>query len=401
MSSQIPRIIIVFRNDDPSALCQVEKERAIFSVFADCRIPQTISVVPNMSRTDVHDPFGHGEAALDSNPAMVDFLREAVEQWGCEIALHGYTHRTHPRSLRGPKDYFEFYRRSAAEQATMIQAGLDIFQRALGLRPSTFVPPWNRLDAGTVAACEKLGFSTISAAEFLPHSSILIPFGVNTIPATFFAAFAQAKRNENRTFLHLMYHSPLMKEAAETMLLQQIVRTVADDPDCRAMTIDQASRDFGPELRQLNLAGRSISPFSEIQDSVRARAHLYVRGWKRVSPENRIEKIRVEAFKQYRASCYEGCLSLDHEMDRICSWLLWIGRFSALALGLASIWVLSLIFPIPIHLRLVALTLVFGLCGSAVLLRRFVRSDDTWREILWLAVFASLGVGTLNCHPWS
>src|SRR6188474_2526995 len=92
-SQPAPRIIVVFRNDDPSALSDLEHERRIFALFEKHGVPQTIGVIPNVSVSPLDDRRCGGEKSLLENPAMIAFLRDYVARSGSEIALHGYTHR--------------------------------------------------------------------------------------------------------------------------------------------------------------------------------------------------------------------------------------------------------------------------------------------------------------------
>ena len=92
------RVVVIFRNDDPSACSDVEHERKVAAIFDRYGVPQTIGVVPCHAVGDTHDPDGTEARPLESNPAMVQFLREYLARSGSEVALHGYTHRTSRRS---------------------------------------------------------------------------------------------------------------------------------------------------------------------------------------------------------------------------------------------------------------------------------------------------------------
>ena len=111
-----PRVIIVFRNDDPSAISNLDHEREIFAMFERCGIPQTIGVIPLPSLASTRDPHGKGEQTLLNSPDHIDFLSNHVRRVGSEIALHGYTHRTNRYSVPGRREYFEFRFLPLAEQ---------------------------------------------------------------------------------------------------------------------------------------------------------------------------------------------------------------------------------------------------------------------------------------------
>lgn len=388
-----PRIIVVFRDDDPSALSDVAHERELLSVFSDHGLPLTISVIPNVARTNYHDPRGTGEARLDENPRVVEFLREFAARTGSEIALHGFTHRADRRSLPERHAYFEFGGRGLEEQESLLRTGSEIIQQALGARPLTFVPPWNCLDADTLTACERLGFEAVSAEEFLLVPEKIVPFGVNADLTTFDELLEQARRGEHRVFIHLMFHTPMMKLPRDKELLSRVVRRVAEDPECEAMTILGAARRFGGELREFNRAGRNIVELHKVTGSVRARAHLCYRGCARLVRHNPLARIQAQARQQYRAGDYAACAQWDGAIDRFCAALMWSGRLAALlGLFLLARVGAALCGGVSGGLRLwLAGGLVAGLTALGLVVARRTIAPDTRKEIAWLAALGAVG----------
>jgi len=72
--------IVIFRNDDLSALSSESHEREVAALFRAHRIPQTFSVIPYSSTNGYHNPHGCDEASLAENAAIVSFLRT----WVCQ-----------------------------------------------------------------------------------------------------------------------------------------------------------------------------------------------------------------------------------------------------------------------------------------------------------------------------
>ena len=78
-----------------------------------------------------------------------------------EVALHGFNHQTNRREEAGGNSEFEGL--GYDEQYMKISRGKAILENQLGLKITTFVPPWNSYDSTTLRVLEVSGFSTISA----------------------------------------------------------------------------------------------------------------------------------------------------------------------------------------------------------------------------------------------
>ncbi len=327
------RIIVAFRNDDPSALSDAAHERRLFEVFEHWGVPQTIGVVPNITRGDVR-ARGGGRAPLDSNPAMVELLVQHCAKAGSEIALHGFTHETNHFSIPSRKFYFEFARLPLAEQERLLREGVQMIEETTGVRPRTFIPPWNRLDANTVTACENTGFKVLSTHMYVPAEKI-IPFGANSTVAEFHQHLEAARRSEQRVFICTLLHTPSMNGREDQKGLDTLLAAVRAEPECEPMTILAAAERYADELRDYNRAGRSIIEFYEEMDSPRARAHVYARGL----CASRMARLQGPAVALYRAGDYAACATLDKRIERWSASVLLGARLFALvvAAGLASL----------------------------------------------------------------
>jgi peptidoglycan/xylan/chitin deacetylase (PgdA/CDA1 family) len=107
-----------------------------------------------------------GERSLEplSGP-MADSLRELVQRELVVPALHGFAH------LRDAKGLEEFASGSVAEQTAKIAQGKALLEQILGGPVRGFVPPWNVVNDATEAALRQLGFSYVSTALELEHTS--------------------------------------------------------------------------------------------------------------------------------------------------------------------------------------------------------------------------------------
>lgn len=324
--SVTPRIIVMFRNDDPSALSDLEHEREIFALFERAGVPQTLGLVPHMTVSNVRDPHGSGEKALDENPEMAAFLKNYLATSGSEAALHGFTHRTSRRSQPVRREYFEFRELSVDEQEKMIRTGTDTVERALGVRPRTFIPPWNRFDAQTVVACARAGYERISAGPYVPVRDGLAGVGTNASLAGFAEAYARAKKSAHRVFISILFHSSTVCSAEEKALLAEILQTVRGDAECAAMTIAQAARAFPEEWRLANEAGQNIAALHDLSGSVRARAWLYLNASAACGALSGVPRLLQQARDLYLVGEYESCRALTPALDHACARLVWVAR---------------------------------------------------------------------------
>jgi predicted deacetylase len=381
-----PRIVVVFRNDDPSAVSDVAHERRLFEIFEHWGVPQTIGVVPNMTRGDRHARDNGGFAPLASNPALVELLAQHCAKTGSELALHGFTHQTNRFSIPARRFYFEFARLPLAEQEELLREGANMLEQATGVRPRTFIPPWNRFDRNTVTACENTGFKVLSTHVFVPSPQTIVPFGSNSSLPAFAQHLEAARRSERRVFIHLLLHTPLMRSEGERQLLDDALRAVRREPDCEAMTVIAAAERFSDELREFNRAGHSIIKLYEEMDSPRARAHVYAR----VGLENRVAALRRSATEHYRAGNYAACLPLDARIDQWSQRFLWGCRLAALLAGVAFSKLIVASLPGLATAILATSFVALWLAVMAVMAK--ATSPDSRREVAMLAGFANSGL---------
>jgi predicted deacetylase len=382
-----PRIVVVFRNDDPSALSDVTHERRLFEVFEHWNVPQTIGVIPNVTRGDRHSRHDAECAPLASNPAMIDLLVKHCAKTGAEIALHGFTHQTNRFSIPSRRFYFEFARLPLAEQEGLLREGAQMIEQATGARPRTFIPPWNRLDANTVAACENAGFTALSTHVYVPApQSKIVPFGSNSSLPEFASHLEAARRSERRVFIHVLLHTPSMTRREDQQLLDAALRAAREEPACEVMTIAAAAGRFADELREFNHAGRSIVGLYEEMNSARARAHVYARG----PFASRLTSLQASARDSYRAGNYMQCIEIDQRIERSSANL-------TLGMRIGALFAAVVAGSVPAFFSADSHRLAFTIAGLATLWLLAAiaiwraTSPDTRRELSVLAVIASLG----------
>jgi peptidoglycan/xylan/chitin deacetylase (PgdA/CDA1 family) len=328
-----PRIIVIFRNDDPSALSDLDHERRIFALFEEYGVPQTIAVIPNISTTMLDETKCGGTRSLLENPPMVEFLREHVSRCGSEVALHGYSHRTNRYSNPTRRDYFEFQQLPYEEQLQMIRQGTAILEQAFGERPVTFVPPWNRLDRSTLKACHQTGYRFISANAHTLALDGMGCSGTNCTPAEFAALWEDGKRSQHKILISILFHSNTTQSPEAISQLEKILATVAADPECQCMTIKEVGRLWPERIRWCNEAGRNEVSLHEVQDSPRAKVWFYLQLAPMLRRVSGLEKLQNLARRQYREGAYEVCVNAGKQIDNRCTRLLWAARTVSLTAG--------------------------------------------------------------------
>lgn len=398
------RILVIFRNDDPSALSNLAHEREIFGIFERFGAPQTLAVIPKIALTDLHDPAGCGERSLLDNTEMLAFLKDYVLRSGSEVALHGCTHRTNRHSIPSRREYFEFRRLSLTEQEGMIREGTQILERAFGFRPITFVPPWNRMDHNTVEACARQGYKIVSAGPFMATKPGLLSLGVNTDLHRFRDDYQAAKKGRSRVILNILLHSSTLTEKQKGLLIQAL-ELVSNDDECKAVTIARAA-EIAPETAGLvNDAARSFAPLHEVVGSSRAKAWPYVAALRRIFGRDLVGPSEREAEEFYRRGEYLLCAERNRLADRASYLIVFSGRVAAMLLGvLLAFCSTRFLRPQTFSDALSMAGAVIGLCALGFLASRAATAIDTRREIIAGGCFCALGflacaVGVYSLGP--
>jgi peptidoglycan/xylan/chitin deacetylase (PgdA/CDA1 family) len=387
-----PRIVVTFRNDDPSALSDLKHEREIFGLFERYRVPMTIGVIPEVCTGSLWDPARTGERSLASNREMVDFLAQFAARTGSELALHGLTHRTNSRSVPARKHYSEFSGLSFAEQERMLRRGAGLIREAFGAFPTTFIPPWNEMDHNTVRACAAVGLKVISASYHVPTVAGTFSFSANTNLHDFAEAVTAARRGKGLVFVNVLFHSNTLSRDAQCILARAL-EMASGDAECEALTIAAVVERFPEEVRRLNAVGRNMVEFCELPGSKRARCWVYLKGMGAICRRSRITKLQQQIRLHYLRGDYDSCAALTRPLDRECAVTLWGARTAAFFAGALGAFLLStLVRWIYPHFTLAWLWLLpvpFGICG--VTLGRVAVSRDSREELLTAGLLTASG----------
>lgn len=117
-------------------------------------------------------PNFHKRHALEQDPGFCQMLEQRLNR-GDELVLHGYYHCDDQPSPRTPRDYFirrvytwegEFYKLTAAQARTRLEAGIELFQR-FGWPLHGFVAPAWLMSQGCREALRHLPLDYTSDAR--------------------------------------------------------------------------------------------------------------------------------------------------------------------------------------------------------------------------------------------
>src|SRR5665647_2142917 len=183
---------IIFRDDDIAPWADLNTLKIVNQAFIDENVPKTLAITPHPS-TDSSDD-NQNELFMDTS--MLNYLLSIKANPLFEFAQHGYNHATggagstlvsggstawHPSAdrLNGSTRLVgaqlvgdsEYSGRPYKDQYNSIKQGWDDIAEALGVKPRTFVPPWNDGDANTVLAAHAVGHTLYSSGDYDPAMS--------------------------------------------------------------------------------------------------------------------------------------------------------------------------------------------------------------------------------------
>jgi peptidoglycan/xylan/chitin deacetylase (PgdA/CDA1 family) len=247
-------IIVFFRYDDISGRSSYALERKLIDLFRKHGFSLTVGVIPYVCDRDFHDPAAQGN--LELTPQTVKMLREAASDHTVDVALHGYTHQT-VRS-RDEGNYTEFSGVNYEIQEKKLIKGKLMLEKALQLKISTFIPPFNSYDRNTIRAVEKLGLTYFSANRWgtANESSSLWYLPVTCEPSRVREAVESARTLPDLQpvigiLLHQFDFTDLDKKHG-LMSYAEFVRLMDwldASKDVKVMSLDQAAdmlKDLGP-----------------------------------------------------------------------------------------------------------------------------------------------------------
>ena len=274
-SAQEQQVTVVFRYDDYSYRTPADLEVRIIEAFGVTGLPVTFGVIPFACPADCLSP-DLPPRVLPLSTEKVAILKRAVERGIVEAALHGYSHSAD--NWRNP-GRTEFSGMSYDGQLHRLRRGKAELEDMLGVRVSTFIPPYNMYDPNTVRAVEAAGFSTISASRsrVAPRWSGL-RFLPETTPLHRLQEVVQEARGsaETEPILVVLFHDFDFRDVDPVrgkMSFDEFARLlswIASQPDIRVYTIREAGRLLpGLDARRLSsfsgfppVSGRRLAPAS-------------------------------------------------------------------------------------------------------------------------------------------
>ena len=244
-ATQPGKINISFRFDDPAADSDHTLEMAILDSFARHCLPLTVAVVP-FSRVQ--------NALVPVTADNVPHLLQAHRSGDVEIAQHGYTHEPQPMS-NGVLS--EFGGAEAEQQLAQMHAGLNQLRSVFGNTISGFVPPFNAMDATTMAVAHTLGFSYISARRKLPPGYCELPL---LLPRTCFISRLKDAVEEARmrlamspTIIVVLHHYNFRefgqdRTVTDMVAFDQLLAWLAAQPDVAVRPLCDIAAGFSPDV---------------------------------------------------------------------------------------------------------------------------------------------------------
>ena len=388
------RIVVVFRNDDPSAMMDLDHERRIFGLFEKYQIPQTIGVIPCVSTGDQHSKIAAPTRSLLDSKKSIQFLKDSVSRTGSEIALHGYCHQTNRLSRPARRDYFEFQRIPLSEQHDLIEKGTSILSNAFDIRPSTFIPPWNRHDRNTILACRSLGYRVISARAYTQNGEDLLGFGTNCCLADFSLAFDLATRSQNQVFIHVLLHSATVRDPYDIRRLESVLKTVHDEPECIAMTISDVVTRWTEEVHWFNQAAIDVVPLAAVEDSLRSRIWPYMKFISHVNGRLPFEQSLRQATDSYWIGDYVDSNSRGKILDAKYAKLLTGLRLLVVLMSFCVVVTAYAIWNLPCDWNasaiLGAVTIAILAAGWAA--SRATSAIQTGKEVFLVVTLTAIGI---------
>ena len=142
----------IFRDDDIAPFRQLDALKAVNQVHIDKNVPVTLGII-------AHRDLNVSGNELLADKETLSYLQSLATNPLFEFAQHGYRHHD---DTQNTVRYSEFRGRPYIDQYNAMKQGRDDITEALGVTPTTFIPPWDRGDQNTLKAATALGFTLYS-----------------------------------------------------------------------------------------------------------------------------------------------------------------------------------------------------------------------------------------------
>jgi peptidoglycan/xylan/chitin deacetylase (PgdA/CDA1 family) len=144
---------VIFRDDDVQPGYKVNTLKTVNKIHVDKNVPVTLGIIP-------HPYLNRVGNELYMDQAFFEYMNSISSNPLFEFAQHGYTHK----DVTGTLNKSEFYGVPYSSQYNSIKQGQSDISKAFGIKPSTFMPPFDRSDGNTLKALRALGFTEYSTA---------------------------------------------------------------------------------------------------------------------------------------------------------------------------------------------------------------------------------------------
>lgn len=174
-ASEAKNVRVVIRYDDYSSISSSDADRGLIEILRKYNISAVFSVVP----------FTHPDYQFTSNVRIplngekIALLRSAKRQGLVEVALHGSAHVNRVPGTTAATKCSEFAGVPQEEQVQVIREAAAELKAKTGVKPTTFVPPWDNYDSSTLTAVSECGMRIMSGSK-----SGIAGGGIKFLPVT-------------------------------------------------------------------------------------------------------------------------------------------------------------------------------------------------------------------------
>lgn len=178
---------VIFRDDDITSNYKLKTLKAVNQVHVEKNVPVTLGIIP-------HPYLNRRDNELYMDRAFSEYMRSISSNPLFEFAQHGYTHH----DVTGTLNSSEFYGVPYSSQYDSIKRGQSDIENAFGIRPTTFIPPFDHGDSNTLKALKSLGFTDYCTAfsDFDVYQRYVEGIRIDSVSLTLDDATLQSVKNE-------------------------------------------------------------------------------------------------------------------------------------------------------------------------------------------------------------
>jgi hypothetical protein len=190
---------ILFRYDDYSAISNADIERRIFDAVAKRGIRLSVAIVPFVAGMEwqLRGPIPLFPLSAEKIALFKEFSAYL------EPVLHGYAHQTVSRY----SGLSEFNHAIPFDiQLARLQDGKSYLEDTLGVKITTFVPPWNAYTDVTLDALKKTGFEAISGDALFGPLCAELAYIPSTCSLSEMQNSLAAAKEDPSAFINVLFH---------------------------------------------------------------------------------------------------------------------------------------------------------------------------------------------------